>query len=220
MRYSGRRHYLPCVVVLGALLLACGPEPGADPEGPSPGQPVHYEEIHGTEGLARQVSVCELFAEPLAPRVAVVQIEDIIGSIDEVAGGLQPRYHVHSRVEEVWFGDVPEQLEIVLVGGAWRGVVSPPAVSFAVGERVVLLLRHDDPLVPNELRVFREIGSDRFSNGQLFAGEGIELSLLYDLLVNVRSTETCPYPEDFGLTQDPEWGPGPDGDEVPADLGP
>ena len=98
----------------------------------------------------------------------------------------------------------------------------PTAVSFRVGERVVLFMydRSGSPLVDAEPLIFREVSADRFSNGQLFADGGIGLDELREIVTNVRTSESCPYPEDFGLPVEEPLEPGPDSEGGPAEFGP
>lgn len=215
-------------LLLSAAIGGCGlhetppPPPGPDAAGGAHDDDgVHYDEVSGTQALYRRVSVCELFT--ITSRIGVFRFEDIIATLDVVmpSGRTVPRIHVIARAEENWFGEVSDPLDLPFIGGSWEGYWIPPRISAKVGERVVLFMYGVAPVIDVEPQIFRELSPGLFSNGQLFAETGIGLEELRQIVTNVRESESCPYPDDFGFPPEDETpGPGPDTDEGPADFGP
>jgi hypothetical protein len=155
---------------------------------------IHYEEVLGQSGLFRIVSACELFSGP-GP-IGVFRVAEIT----QVSGVL--RLYVTSDTLDVWFGDLDASFTFSFPGGDnGSGAFLTPTLSATVGERIVMIIggSQQDLTVETELQIFREVDEGRFSNGQLFVDSGVSLEALREIIEQVRTSDPCPFDDDFGF---------------------
>lgn len=154
-----------------------------------------YEEVKGEGAVFRQVSACELFSW-LGP-IGVFTVDTITGTYSAETG---PKIHVQLEQEELLAGTLPTPFIFSFSGGEDdEGITLGPDLSARVGERVVILVHENGLTVDTELQIFREIAPDKFSNGQLFAENGLTVAELMDIVQGVRGNTVCPYGDDFGF---------------------
>ena len=177
--------------LVAAVTASCNRDAGGEPQTM---RTIHYDRLEGGDSASfTLVTVCELFGRP-GP-VGVFTVREIIGNAQGVRA--EPVIRVTADTEQVWSGSVGSSYTYTFEGG-WNGdSYLVPSMTAEVGERLVLVI-HEEWGIPHELHVFREIRPGRYSNGQIFAEDGIGLSELRMIIEEVRSAEVCPFDARFG----------------------